>query len=230
MSRSSGTVFEGKRYWSPTGVRATTPPDDIPDVSGKGNDGTFTNASYTQLPSGLWVMEFDGTGDYVTIADAPSLNLRIHVSLSIWIYVEEWAWAHAFTVAGILDKGTLTSGVGYSLRATDTTQKLSFTISGDGGTQTCTSASMLAAKTWYYIAATFDGSNLRLYENAGTPVTTNLADTIKDSSGVDLIIGAGESLNREFYGKIGPPDIMNYVLSQDNINTIYAREKGWFEL
>lgn len=67
---SRGVVFEGKRYWSPYG--STSPDVNLPDVSRYGNDGTFKGTgepAWTQEPSGLWVMSFDGTDDIVTIGN-----------------------------------------------------------------------------------------------------------------------------------------------------------------
>ena len=63
MSKYKGCVFEGFSPRAPLG--AVAPADALPDMSRYGNDGVFGGGAaaptWTQLPSGLWVLEFDGS-------------------------------------------------------------------------------------------------------------------------------------------------------------------------
>lgn len=55
----------------------------IYDRSPYGNAGTITGATWTRLPSGLWVLSFDGNDDYVDFGSHPSL-------LSDVLTIEAW--------------------------------------------------------------------------------------------------------------------------------------------
>jgi hypothetical protein len=54
----------------------------IRDLSGKGNHGTITGATWVRLPSGLWVNKFDGTDDEITI---PEIQLAGAYTLLLWV-------------------------------------------------------------------------------------------------------------------------------------------------
>ena len=56
----------------------------IYDRSPYGSVGTITGASWTRLPSGLWVLDFDGTDDYVNCGSDPSLDLA-NLTIIAWI-------------------------------------------------------------------------------------------------------------------------------------------------
>lgn len=54
----------------------------IYDRSPYGNIGTITGATWTRLPSGLWVLSFDGTDDRIEI---PSLAMDGDRTLEVWV-------------------------------------------------------------------------------------------------------------------------------------------------
>ncbi len=75
------TVFAGKRYWSPYG--SVAPAADLPDISRYQLTGMFiNNTAWVQLPSGLWVLTFDGTGDSIMYVGSTA---RVQ-SFVTWIY------------------------------------------------------------------------------------------------------------------------------------------------
>ncbi len=58
----------------------------IYDRSPYGNHGTITGAVWKRLPSGLWVLNFDGSDDRVDCGDDPSLSPGLgDWSISVWI-------------------------------------------------------------------------------------------------------------------------------------------------
>src|SRR5262245_34942022 len=56
------------------------------DATPSGNLGTITGAAWT--PSGKYgaALSFDGVNDWVTVADANSLDLTTAVTLEAWVY------------------------------------------------------------------------------------------------------------------------------------------------
>lgn len=53
------------------------------DFSRFGNHGTMTNVTWIQLPTGLWVMEFDGTAD-VNCGNDASLEIAGDITIELW--------------------------------------------------------------------------------------------------------------------------------------------------
>ena len=59
----------------------------IRDRSGNGNNGTFgagaAAPTWKRLPSGLWVLDFDGLNDHTLISYHASLNPKL-ITIEIW--------------------------------------------------------------------------------------------------------------------------------------------------
>ncbi len=55
----------------------------ITDFSGQGNHGTITGATWVRLPSGLWVLSFDGD-DYVGCGNAVNLQITNNLGIEVW--------------------------------------------------------------------------------------------------------------------------------------------------
>ena len=78
--RTTGAVLLSREYRT-----ILEPPASLEDTSRYGNNGVFTDApTWLQLPSGLWVLSFNGTSNHVTIATAPSLTFV--GTILCWIY------------------------------------------------------------------------------------------------------------------------------------------------
>jgi len=59
----------------------------LQDRSFYGNHGTIIGATWAKLPSGLWVLSFDGTDDYVQVPHSSSLNIDSAITLEVWTKV-----------------------------------------------------------------------------------------------------------------------------------------------
>ena len=86
--KTTGCVFEGQRFRSPDTV---APPDVLPDVSRFGNDGVFTDITWERLPSGLWVMDFNGATSIITIGD-----IGVARTIEFWILIIPKVWFGIF--------------------------------------------------------------------------------------------------------------------------------------
>ena len=58
----------------------------LTDRSGSGNHGTIANATWTTSGNYGQALVFNGTSSWVTIADAPTLDLTTGMTLEAWIY------------------------------------------------------------------------------------------------------------------------------------------------
>ena len=57
----------------------------ILDNSPYGNHGTITGATWVRLPSGLWVLSFDGTDDYINCGKTASLKITNTITFECWV-------------------------------------------------------------------------------------------------------------------------------------------------
>lgn len=81
--KSSGVVFSSRSY-----IGSAEPPATVlEDTSRFGNDGAFLSAGnpdWIQLPSGFWVMDFDGS-DYVDLGSTFQSLGRTSHSWEVWV-------------------------------------------------------------------------------------------------------------------------------------------------
>ena len=107
--------------------------------------------------------------------------------------------------------------------------RLCFSLKSNGVTETLTASSGdLMPAAWIHVAATWDGSTMRLYKD-GVPVGSKAKNGILDTNGdVEVAIGnqptgAG---NKPFDGLIDDLRIYNVALSQSEIQELmYSSEE-----
>jgi len=184
----------------------------LTDSSGSGNTGTITNATWSVAGKNGSALSFNGSSAYVQVADSASLHLTTAMTLEAWLNPSALGTAWRT----VLFK-TQTGGMVYSLYANqDTTRPIGQV--NIGGEVNAIGSAALTLNAWSHLAATYDGSALRLYVN-GTLVTTTLSvGTIPISTGV-LRMG-GNSVWGEWYkGLIDDVRIYNRALTQAQIQT-----------
>lgn len=63
------------------------------DFSRFHNDGAMTDVTWVQLPSGLWVMSFNGATSFVDFGNDPSFDFGLgDFALELWIRTTQTAW------------------------------------------------------------------------------------------------------------------------------------------
>ena len=180
----------------------------VGDASGNGNTGAIGTAGWAagRFGGGL---SFNGTTARVSVADSASLDLTTAMTLE--------AWVNPTVVSGwkdVIYKGPDdiyylmgSSSVGGSPAA--------------GGTfvGTLYGTSALPENVWSHLAATYDGSTLRLYVN-GTQVSSQpvFAQQL-DTSTAALTIGGDVLYGQQFAGRIDEVRIYNTALSATQIQT-----------
>ena len=88
-----------------------------------------------------------------------------------------------------------------------------------GSTSLVHNSGIPSTGTWYHIAATYDGSNQKLYINGELVDTESMTGSIPTNNN-PLYIG-GIDANRFFDGKIGQVRVYSSALSQDDIRQNY---------
>ena len=203
--------------------------DDTAYDSSGFNHGTIYGATWTsgQIDGAL---EFDGIDDYAEVPDDNSLEPS-NLTVSAWIYRNSTS-----TRDVILQKGSTTyldDRNGYYLvvkAASDSgySNKAMFYLMVNGQHKIAPpSDTPIMEDTWYHVAATYDGSSIKIYVNGveeGTPtIESGPIDYIGEQQ--DFKIGAGEKgnglLQNHFDGSIDDVRVYDRALSAEEVWQLY---------
>ena len=190
----------------------------VADISGNGNTGTISGATWTTSGKFGNALTFNGTSAMVTIPNAASLNLTSGMTLEAWVYPT----AAPTNWRAVVDKNV----DGYYLMAsTNVGNRPAVGGTWTAGNQNTIGPSVLAVNTWTHLAATFDGAMVRLFVN-GVQVATQAQVTPLASSTGTLQIGADSYAGENFAGRIDEVRIYNRALSATEIQIDMATAVG----
>jgi len=171
----------------------------VRDRSGNGNNGTITGPTWTRLPSGLWVLDFDGSDDKVV-----STSYFGDVNFKTTAFSVEW-WANSTggTYDGIfLLKPTTATNFAFELNYTSTTiLGTTFIRADDDATgRVILKVGSLTFGSWQHYLITYDGT--------GTPDNTTLlmylnGDALTKSASTGSSVVSGQPNNSITFGKYG---------------------------
>jgi|GEM_PF-1072721 hypothetical protein len=178
------------------------------------NDTATSQLTITNTPnikSAGTFLNFDGADDHIVVANNPTISPTTQVSIEAWINPNNF-----ITNRTIVSKDS--SGVNRSYRLfVNTTGNLVFTVNTSSGLATAVSSTIISSATWTHVAATFDGSNLRLYVNGDTAGANIQIGTINAST-TGLYIGKnGPAVNEYWVGGIDELKIWNVALTESEI-------------
>lgn len=177
------------------------------DRSGNNNSGTLSNTVWTTQGKFGSALIFNGTNAKVTIPDAAWLHLTKGMTLEAWVYPATMATSWADVI--------MKQGDDYYLAGSS---QSTGGVPATGGTYTTPlyAASSLPPNAWSHLAATYDGTMMRLYVNgiqAGSRANTN---TMSNSNG-PLSIGGDALFGQYFNGRIDEVRVYNRALSASEI-------------
>jgi Concanavalin A-like lectin/glucanases superfamily/Viral BACON domain len=201
---ASASLIGAWGFDEPSGTTAT-------DASGSGNTGTLSGTTRTTGKFG-GALTFNGTSDWVTVADANSLDLTTGMTLEAWVKPTAVGTAWRTVLLKEQSKNliyALYAGDGAGHAAADAFTNADHGITG-------TTATPLNA--WTHLAATYDGANLKLYVNGVQAVSQALTGSIKASTGA-LRIGGNSSWGEYFAGAIDEVRVYKRALSAAEIQT-----------
>ena len=184
----------------------------VHDVSGNGNNGSISGATWTTSGKYGHALSFNGTNARVNINNATSLQLRSGMTLEAWVYPT----AVNSTWRDVIYKGN----DNYYLEGTSPNSSRP-AMGGTFGANLY-GTSPLTANTWSHLAASYDGATMRLYVN-GVPVATRAQTGAIATSTNPLQIGGDSIYGQYFAGRIDEVRIYNRALSpaqiQSDMNT-----------
>ncbi len=160
------------------------------------------------------ILSFNGSSDYVSVPSNATLNVASQVTVEAW--VRPASISSEMGIAGTWDdvSGSNRSYLLWLLNGVP-----SFYVSHAGGDSTAVNATTtLQVGTWYFLAATYDGANLKIYVNGvlqGTTTATGAIHTNAKPFYIGLQNAGGAS--RYFNGAIADVSVWNIPLSATTI-------------
>ena len=161
-------------------------------------------------------LSFDGIDDKVDIGNGSALQITGNtITIEAWIYPTSWR-TNVFE-GGIVVKEMNSSNNGYMFRAGNGGRlNFAFGANGQPWKELTTTANTLSLNVWQHVAATYNGSKMRLYVNGvrvdSISYTGNIGNSINN-----CVIGGWYSTGRNFPGKIDEVRIWNIARSGSQI-------------
>ncbi|RKQ94073.1 all-beta uncharacterized protein [Solirubrobacter pauli] len=185
------------------------------DASGRGNTGTVDGATRSTAGRFGGALSFDGVNDRVNVPDANVLDLTTGMTLE--------AWVRPTTIGGawrtVLIKEQ-PSDLIYALYADDTSSRPAAHVftSADRG---IAGPGTMPTNVWTHLAATYDGSALRVFVNGVQAASSSISGSIRTSTGV-LRIGGNAVWGEWFSGLIDEVRIYNRALTATELQSDMA--------
>jgi len=157
----------------------------IRDYSGKGNHGTIYGATWVRSDKGLWVLDCDGTDDFVSIANTASLQFGTSdFSVEFWVYLGHNGVGYQGDLIGMYDAASSNNSWGFAFSASTNIRNY------DGPGAHVDMPVDACALTWKHFLITFKPSEDKVYywQNGVAKTAINVADQ-SYSSTLNLTIG-----------------------------------------
>jgi hypothetical protein len=191
------------------------------DASGTGNAGTINGATWTTAGKYGSALSFNGTSNWVTVADSNSLDLTTGMTIEAWLKPTALS---GWTTAVLKERGSgATGGLAYSLYASDNTNRPpAGYINRNSTDYSAAAASALPLNAWTHVATTYDGTTMRIYVN-GALAGSKAVGGAMTTSNSPLRIGGNSIWGEYFSGLIDEVRIYKVALTaaqiQSDMNT-----------
>ncbi len=160
--------------------------NNVEDGSGNGNHGTLQGTP--QWVEGLIgrALQFNGSTDYVEVADAPGLDITNTITIAVWVKANTFGDWRGFVVKGLetapyamqmWGDGSLRFGWNWDSPA------------GAVGDGLRNSNAKIPLGEWAHLAVTYDGSTLRFYINGGLDTREVDVSLVFGTNNEPLILG-----------------------------------------
>lgn len=206
----------------------------IDDSSSGSNDGTIAGASWAGADGGRWYtsttagfstgdsLSFDGTDDYISVADSSSLDVS-SITIAAWIKTGSDVTSTQYIVSK-WNEGT--NQRSYAVLIENLSVYFLTSQFGTLATVDSQGRATLLTNTWYHVAVTSDGSVKKIFIN-GELSGTSWAWAYSIHAGTAVFnIGAKDSTPVEPYtGIIDEVSVYNTALSANEIRALSRRSK-----
>ena len=188
----------------------------VTDQSGRGNNGTLSNAIWTTGGQFNSALTFNGSNAWVTVPDSATLDLTTGMTVEAWVRP---------TTTGGWRTGVMKEQGGnlvYGLYTNTTSNRPTVELYVNGSVRALTGTTQLVNGTWAHLAATYDGTTIRLFVNGVQAAQLAAAGSMPVSTGA-LRIGGNSIWSEWFSGTIDEVRVYNRALSASEITADMAR-------
>ncbi|HEX6273899.1 MAG TPA: LamG-like jellyroll fold domain-containing protein, partial [Polyangiaceae bacterium] len=183
------------------------------DVSGTGNTGTLSGATWSTAGRRGKALSFDGTDDRVVIPDSSSLDLTSGMTVMAWAKPASTASDWQTLVIKELDSEELA----YALYAADGSGAVNAHVRADNFSEgVFGDHHPLRTDRWTHVAATYDGSAFSLYVNGRLNNSVDVSGAIATSSD-PLSVGGNSIWGEWFNGLIDEVRVYDRGLSSSEV-------------
>jgi hypothetical protein len=190
------------------------------DSTGNGNTGTLSGTPAWIGSTGL---SFDGTDDFITVANESNFDFERDDAFSItaWIRVN----ISATGTRGVWNKESPSGnqpGIVFSHDSDNARMRASLTQSDGGGFAFVTGNNSVVHSTWYFVCLTYDGSSTGagalIYIDAGTPTAGSGTLTGSILNDAAVLIGKTPGF---FFGDMDDVRVYNRELSSTEVTDLF---------
>jgi len=185
------------------------------DASPAKNNGTVSGATSTASGKFGRALSFDGVNDRVDVPDANSLDLSTGMTMEAWVKPTTNA---GYRTALMKERG---ANLVYALYASNGVSPKLENFTATENAATAPAASALPLNAWSHLAATYDGTTMRLFVN-GTQVATKAITGAMPNTANPLRVGGNAAWGEYFSGLIDEVRVYNRALSAGEIATDLA--------
>jgi hypothetical protein len=179
----------------------------VVDASGNGYTGTLRGPARTSSGRFGRALSFDGVNDTVTVTTALQASS---------VTVEAWVYPTALSGWRSVVMNEAEKGLVFGLYAHDNLPHPAMTVGVNGIDYSAGGVSALRLNTWTHLAATYDGTTIRLYVNGVEAGTAAGAGALPETAN-PLRIGGNSVWGEYFKGRIDEVRIYNRALSTAEI-------------
>ncbi len=206
----------------PTGLISLWRGDyDAQDSVGKNHGDSVGTLAYAEGKVGSCFV-FNGTGNWLTISDAPCLNPQKALSLECWVNPAELGTGTSGIIAK--DAGGFLQPFGFSMAQQDSQSFFRAVIQNGSEATWLTWSNAVNTNTWYHLALTYDGTDAVFFVDGHAVSQVAMSgDIVKNNR--DLLIGRGSQMG-VWKGMIDDVALYGRALSAQEILQQYLADAG----
>ena len=190
------------------------------DNSGNGDTGTLQNSPTWTTGKYSGALDFSGTNQYVSVADANFLDLT-NGSVAAWIKRDTSGAWHSIVAKGG-SNNNYDHNYGFEIRDTNVLLcAVGDGVSG-GHAAVLNTTATISTGTWYHVACTWDGSTMRIYINGAESVNGSQSGLVPAANTSPLYIGQFGGNTDRFDGLIDDVRVYNRALSAQEVADLYT--------
>jgi hypothetical protein len=189
------------------------------DESGNGNNGTVTGSQLTTDRFGNTdkAYSFDGIADYIDCGNASSVNILGDITISAWIYANNFNTDH-----GIVSKFGLYDFITYRDQSIPPLDKLRWTA---GGNTPTIFTNAISGNQWLHVVAVYSSVLGKSVYLNGNLFASNIQTAVTSpNTNYRLYLGSHQPFAVNYWswnGKLDDIGIWNRALTQQEVTNLY---------